>query len=149
MPKSKTVYQVIKSCVDSSFFLKLHKKRWFLPQRKCFRIRCFGFCGTSRKALVRNLCARSRPVQWDLWKVQHIGSARAFICFSFALYEKKACFKSYLSLISVCSVVFNITYWKNFNSSLTMKSFVILQQAFASWIVKQFWLFASSRWSSI
>lgn len=63
--------------------------------------------------------------------------------------KKKVCFKSYLSLISVCSVVFNITYWKNFNSCFTMKSFVILQQAFACWIVKQPRLFASSRWSSI
>ena len=70
--------------------------------------------------------------------------------FLFALLrKKKVCFKSYLSLISVCSVVFNITYWKNFNGSFTMKSFVILQQAFAYWIVKQFWLFASSRRSDI
>lgn len=41
----------------------------------------------------------------------YIGSAGGLICFSFALEGgKKVCFKSYLSLISVCSVVFNITH---------------------------------------
>lgn len=50
-------------------------------------------------------------------------------------------------LISICSVVFNATYWKNFNGCFAMKSFVILQRAFVSLLCDSPRVLESSRWS--
>lgn len=126
---TKTIDWIMKQMMLTSLFIFQASKLKFLVQGSNSRMNCIDLGGTSSGTSERNLCALRNSMQWN-HETPCISSTSAFICFSFAPQEKKnVCFKSYLSLISVCSVVFNITYWKNFNSSFAMKSFVILQQA--------------------
>lgn len=126
VPKRKIVDQHHeKSCVDDC--VSPDSSLWFLARKEFFRMDPFGSKGTV-VILQLNMHTHTHTANPHSVLTKGIYKSHWSILIFFFTIRKKVCFQSYLSLISVCSVVFPITHWRHFNRSYSVKSFVFLSK---------------------